>query len=161
MATKGPELSSSGTSSTMLPMLSRSRRPSAMIEERDVKLCKEIKYNLTPNRPRIRSRSVSQSSTDSYSSVCSMLIERRDEDLLFVVVHQRAGAICSLPSPHDHLFRKWGKIEDSALNPMGHHRDLVLKSSDKEEHDFVPHLIRVYDQEVALKYNLGRRSHLI
>ncbi|XP_012938242.1 uncharacterized histidine-rich protein DDB_G0274557, partial [Aplysia californica] len=28
----------------------------------------EIKYNLTPNRPRIRSRSVSQSSTDSYSS---------------------------------------------------------------------------------------------
>ncbi|KAI8781833.1 adenosylhomocysteinase 3 isoform X2 [Biomphalaria glabrata] len=68
MATKGPELSSSGTSSTMLPMLSRSRRPSAMIEERDVKLCKEIKYNLTPNRPRIRSRSVSQSSTDSYSS---------------------------------------------------------------------------------------------
>ncbi|XP_029633036.1 S-adenosylhomocysteine hydrolase-like protein 1 isoform X1 [Octopus sinensis] len=32
------------------------------------KLHKEIKYNLTPQRPRIRSRSVSQSSTDSYSS---------------------------------------------------------------------------------------------
>ncbi|CAG5133689.1 unnamed protein product, partial [Candidula unifasciata] len=32
------------------------------------RLSKEIKYNLTPVRQRIRSRSVSQSSTDSYSS---------------------------------------------------------------------------------------------
>uniref|UniRef100_A0A2C9KFN5 S-adenosyl-L-homocysteine hydrolase NAD binding domain-containing protein n=1 Tax=Biomphalaria glabrata TaxID=6526 RepID=A0A2C9KFN5_BIOGL len=81
MATKGPELSSSGTSSTMLPMLSRSRRPSAMIEERDVKLCKEIKYNLTPNRPRIRSRSVSQSSTDSYSSASYTGSSSEEDDI--------------------------------------------------------------------------------
>ncbi|CAI9720357.1 Hypothetical predicted protein [Octopus vulgaris] len=33
---------------------------------------REIKYNLTPQRPRIRSRSVSQSSTDSYSSTTSL-----------------------------------------------------------------------------------------
>ncbi|GFS26406.1 adenosylhomocysteinase [Elysia marginata] len=70
-STKGPEpapVAGSSSSSHLGPMLSRSRRPSAFVTDCDVQAIKEIKYNLTSNRPRIRSRSVSQSSTDSYSS---------------------------------------------------------------------------------------------